>query len=204
MFQALIKKFNIVFIFSLAFVCFATPSTALEVAGIEIPDSICIDHQTPLVLNGAGTREKLFTDIYVAALYLQQHSSDIQDIIQSNTPKRIALYFVYKEVSAEKLIEGWNDGFRLNLDVGEYAQLEQRLQQSYHFFEDMAAGDVIYLDYQPAIGTRLIVNNRLKGIIEGTDFYQAALKVWIGEHPAQQTLKLGMLGLTSKLTNIDW
>ncbi|MDQ1362683.1 MAG: hypothetical protein QG652_543, partial [Pseudomonadota bacterium] len=65
---------------------------------------------------------------------------------------------------------------------------------SYDYFATMKSGDVIYLDYIPGKGTRLSINNQLRGFIEGADFYRAALKVWIGDHPAQLPLKQGMLG----------
>ncbi|TNF39070.1 MAG: hypothetical protein EP315_00325 [Gammaproteobacteria bacterium] len=175
---------------------------ALDIAGIEIADVIQINN-TSLQLNGAGIREKLFTDIYVGALYLEKPSTDINEIILSEKTKRIALHFIYREVTAEKLVEGWNDGFRLNLDTDEYDQLQPRLQQSYDFFETMKTGDVVYLDYVPDIGTRLTINNRLKGTIPGADFYQAVLKVWIGEYPAQEKLKLAMLG-SLKTANTAW
>ena len=123
------------------------------------------------------------------------HHLILTTIIQSNSAKRIALHFIYEEVSAEKLIEGWTDGFRENHNAEEFKQLEQRLKHSYRFFENMHAGDTIFIDYIPNLGTRLSVNHQHKGIIEGDDFYRAALKVWIGKHPAQQGLKQGMLGI---------
>jgi len=32
------------------------------------------------------------------------------------------------------------------------------------------------------------------GLIEGDDFFRALLMVWIGEHPADTSLKKGLLG----------
>ncbi|MBI3187141.1 MAG: chalcone isomerase family protein [Gammaproteobacteria bacterium] len=171
------------------------PVHALDIAGITVPDQACINHGNALHLNGAGTREKLFTDIYVGALYLPDKSHKADDIINSEVPRRIALYFVYKEVSATKLIEGWQDGFELNNDAQQLQVMESRLKQSYGYFSTMKSGDVIFLDYIPGQGTRLIINNELKGVIAGSDFYRAVLKIWLGEHPAQEELKQGMLGV---------
>lgn len=165
-----------------------------RIAGIELPDNIRMGPHTILKLNGAGVRKKLFYTIYVGALYLQQPSSDSDEILHSKRARRIALHFVYDEVSAEKLIEGWNDGFVNNLSAAQLQQVRERLHRSYAFFQTMHAGDSIYLDFLPGIGTRLSVNDRVKGIIPGDDFFQAVLKVWIGDRPAQQELKQAMLG----------
>lgn len=164
-------------------------------AGIQIPDKVSMNDGGLLQLNGAGIRRKMLTDIYVGALYLQKTSNNAQDIIYSEMPKRIALYFVYKEVSADKLIEGWKDGFVSNNEPQRLNAMQSRLNQSYGYFTTMKAGDVLFLDYIPNQGTRLMINNQIRGYIEGADFYQAALKVWLGEHPAQGQLKDGMLGL---------
>jgi len=58
----------------------------------------------------------------------------------------------------------------------------------------LQAGDVILLDYQPAIGTQLTLNGTLRGTIPGRQLYTALLKIWLGEQPAQDDLKLKLLG----------
>ncbi|MDQ1362254.1 MAG: hypothetical protein QG652_114, partial [Pseudomonadota bacterium] len=151
-----LKSFSCFFLCSLC--CIHFPAYAIDVAGVKIPDSICINHGNSLQLNGAGVRRKVFTDIYVAALYLEERSSNANDIIYSETAKRIALHFVYKEVPVEKLIEGWYDGFVLNNDPQQLKIMQSRLRQSYDYFATMKSGDVIYLDYIPGKGTRLSIN----------------------------------------------
>jgi hypothetical protein len=167
---------------------------AAHIAGMDIPDTACIDHQKILQLNGAGVRRKMIIDVYVGALYLEHPSSDITAIMQSETRKRIALYFIYDEVTKEKLLEGWRDGFVLNHTATQLAALQSRLDESSRMFRSVHAGDTIYADYIPGIGTRIIINDELAGTLPGHDFYQAVLQVWLGEHPAQLQLKQGMLG----------
>ena len=169
-------------------------SYAMNIAGIEVPDRIELAADIELTLNGAGTRTKLFHDIYVGALYLQQPARTASDVLHTPGPKRIALHFVYHEVSAEKLREGWNDGFYNNLNPQQLEAVDERLQASYEYFQDMRAGDTLYLDYLPDRGTRISVNNQVRGIIRGDDFFHAVLKVWIGDRPAQRALKNAMLG----------
>ena len=58
----------------------------------------------------------------------------------------------------------------------------------------MTRGDMIYFDYLPSLGTRISINNETRGVIQGFDFIQSILKVWIGVYPAQQQLRDDMLG----------
>ena len=56
-------------------------------------------------------------------------------------------------------------------------------------------GDVINFDYTPDGGTRITVNGQPKGNpIPGADFFSAVLRIWLGDKPADETLKKGMLG----------
>ena len=53
----------------------------------------------------------------------------------------------------------------------------------------------IDLDYQPASGTRLVVNGKPRGdAIAGDDFYVALLKMFIGERAIDKGLRASMLG----------
>jgi Chalcone isomerase-like len=44
------------------------------------------------------------------------------------------------------------------------------------------------------LGTQIAVNGVVRGTIEGLAFNTALLKIWLGEKPAQQDLKLKLLG----------
>lgn len=176
----------------------APPIYASNLAGIVIPDEIYIQkHEQPLLLKGAGIRKKFIFDIYIGALYVTNIREDLNNILHSNSPKRIALYFLYDEVSREKLQQGWYDGFMKNNSDSMLEVLQERLSYSLTKFKTMKRGDIIYFDYSPNMGTSIFINNKQVGVIEGFDFIQAILKVWIGNHPAQESLKLAMLGLDS-------
>ena len=96
---------------------FSSASAAREVAGIVLPETLQIpDNTTPLVLNGAGTRNKFFIKVYVAGLYLPSNQTSAATILDLTGPKRVHMHFLHKEVEREKLINGWQDGFKNNLD----------------------------------------------------------------------------------------
>ena len=58
------------------------PSYAIEIEGIEIPETdSSADNNITLILNGAGLREKFFIDVYIGALYLQAKTPDARAIL---------------------------------------------------------------------------------------------------------------------------
>ena len=169
---------------------FSPISAAREVAGVVLPETLQIpDNATTLHLNGAGIRKKVFFKIYVAGLYLPVTQTTPNAIFELSGPKRVHMHFLYKEVEQEKLINGWLDGFKNNLDDAGFEKLAPRLTKFNSLFRTMKRGEVIDLDYLPNVGTRVWINGELKGQIEGAEFYSALLKVWLGESPADANLK---------------
>ena len=175
---------------------FAGGVHALEVAGVDLPDSIELQAgQKPLVLNGAGIRKKFFFKIYVAALYLPQRQSDASKVLDMDGPKRIQMDMLYSKVEREKFIEGWNEGFAANQSEAEMKSLRPRLDRFNGMFETLVEGDRVLLDYLPGEGTRVTIKGQVKGVIEGRDFNRALLAVWLGDSPVTRHLKAALLGL---------
>lgn len=64
--------------------------------------------------------------------------------------------FVYKEVTKQKLLNAWRDGFEKNQDEKNMAQLIIRAQQLNSYFDANAVkGDRYELDYIPGTGTKI-------------------------------------------------
>ena len=175
------------FLFSL------TQVVAKEVSGIKLDEQITIA-DTRLSLNGAGIRSKFIFDIYVGALYLDKPASTTEAALNSTGANRVRMVFLYDEVSKEKLTSGWSDGFENNLSESELTGLKSKINAFNQLFETAHKGDIIDLDYVPDKGTHVYYNSKLRGIIEGKAFNTALLKIWLGEEPADETLKAGMLG----------
>lgn len=168
---------------------------AVELAGVQIPDSVQLAEQK-LVLNGAGLRTKLFFKIYVAALYLPQKQASAAAILADEHEHRMALH-VRHELSSEKLYNAFNDAIVSNQTPAELAALDASLKQMQQIFaavHEVKPGDVIDLDYLPASGTQISVNGKAYGGIAGAAFNRALLQIWLGDKPVQSDLKKGLLG----------
>ena len=165
-------------------------------AGIHIEEEITAENGEILQLNGVGLREKLWVDIYVGSLYLAEKNSNIAEILSTSTAYRLQIDFVYKEVAKQKLQNAWRDGFEKNQNKETMTQLKSRTELFYSYFETNAVkGDRYSLDYIPGTGTKITKNKKLKGIIPGVDFKNALLEIWLGNFPADSSLKKGLLGL---------
>lgn len=160
----------------------------------ELPNQVQLQGYTqPAILNGFGARTKLVWDVYYTALYLPQLTTDSSEALSMPGPIRITLTFAH-DVPAEKLVEGWQDGFNHNNSEAELAGLKDRLESSYSYFTDMKVGDSIHIDRHPSEGSQLWINGEHKLSIPGDDYFKAVMKIWLGKEPAQNQLKECLLG----------
>jgi hypothetical protein len=164
-----------------------------KIAGVELAGSYQVAGKR-LTLNGAGIRSKFFFKIYVGALYTGKTSNNATELIATQGPRSMQMTMLYKEVEAEKITGGWEEGFKANVTDTEFKRLEKRLKEFNALFPELHAGDSVHMDYAPDTGTELSINGKVLGTIQGEDFFSALLKVWIGDHPADDALKTGLLG----------
>ncbi len=178
------------------FLAMSVPAQARELAGVSVPDQITVGDHYFLDLNGMGLREKFWIDIYVGSLYLAKPSHKVGEILSQPAPLRIRLDFVYKEVTSDKLVNGWKEGFEKNQSPQTLKRLRAKIDKFVGLFSDSARrGDRYIIDYIPGKGTSVTKNGVLLGTIEGEDFKNALLEIWLGNKPADDDLKKGMLGL---------
>lgn len=168
---------------------------ASTIANINIPDTVShTDQSTRLTLNGAGIRTKFIFDIYIGSLYLVKTQKTSEAVYAAHGEKRISMHFLNDEVSKEKLVDDWNDGFKNNLTTNELTKFKTQIEQFNSFFVSVKKGDVINLHYIPTTGTEVTINNKSVGLVEGDMFFIALLKIWLGDEPADTDLKKAMLG----------
>ena len=181
-------------IFATLFFTLIISAQALELKGVKV-EEIAQVGGSALVLNGAGVRTKLMFKVYVAGLYLTQKQADANAVINDTGNKRVSMHFL-RELSAEKLLHGMNEGFEDNNSAVEMTAIEPQMKAFRQMMTSAKAvkeGDVIVLDLTSA-STQVSINGKLLGNIEGTAFNQALLRVWLGAQPVDAALKKSMLG----------
>lgn len=176
----------------------AAPAFALaadrEVAGQRIPEQLA-EGGHALVLNGAGLRTKFVVKVYVAALYVTTPSRDAAALVNSTEPRRLRLQLL-RDVDSKSLDEALQDGLRDNTPKQELAALKASADRLSKLMADIGTarkGDVVDLDFD-ARGVTLTGNGTQRGRIDSPEFARAVLRIWLGDNPAQTSLKQALLG----------
>lgn len=182
----------------------ALPARALDIEGVKIDEKVKLANGVPeLVLNGAGVRHKFaFIKVYVGSLYLVQKKTDNEAVFADPGPKRVAMNILSSEITAQDLIASMNNALAVNLSPHELALIEKRIRDLNNVMSTIKVinkGSVVYLDYLPDVGTRVVVDGQERITIPGEDFFRAMLHIWIGNKPVDGRLRDAMLGKGSKL-----
>ncbi len=165
-------------------------AAAIEIENVQIPETL----ENGLRLNGAGIRSKFFFKIYIAELYLEHPEHLAHKVLESTQKKRMIMHFLYKEVSKEKLIDAWNEGFAANLSDDVLRRLTPQITHFNSLFVTVREGDEIVLDFVSEAGTTVTIAGVQKGVIKGAEFNRALLSIWLGEEPVTEELRAALLG----------
>ena len=167
-----------------------------EVAGVQVADQMKFGGQT-LNLNGVGIRKKFGFSVYVCGLYLQRSCSTPSEVIAAPGAKRIYTSML-RDISSDELGDAFLAGVRHNstreqtqligVELVELGQVSVNIPR-------FRPGDVITFDYDPNAGSSISFNGRMVlGPSPGPAFFDALVRIWIGDHPADDTLKDRLLG----------
>jgi hypothetical protein len=188
-------KNPLILLLALALALSSFTVSAVEIEGVEIPDTLSLPNSdTTLLLNGAGIRKKFFMDIYIGALYLESQTTEAKAILQGTGAASVMMHFLYSEVSKDKITAGWTDGLEKNTSHTKMLALKESLTTFNKLFRTVRKGDVIRIDYLPDNGTQVRINGEWRGTVEGNDFFRSLLSVWLGEKPVTKSLRESMLG----------
>lgn len=163
------------------------------IAGVNFP-SVLKTEKGELVINGGGVREKLWIDVYVAALYLLEKNKDPRKIIEADQPMAVRLEIVSSMVNSDNMSEAVREGFEKSTR-GNTSPLKDRIDAFIGVFsEPIKQKDVFELVYIPDTGVKIYKNGAYKSVIRGLDFKKALFGIWLGDQPVSTSLKNGMLG----------
>lgn len=191
-----ISKIKSVIALGFLFAAFAQPVMAVDVDGVKMDDTTRVANKV-LKLNGAGMRVKAIFKVYAAGLYLSDKKTSLADVLALDGPKRMILV-MQREVSSEDFGQSFMTGLNDNSDKAEKSKI---INQTVKFGEMFASlpglkkGDVLYLDWVPGSGTVSSLNGKQMGeTIPDVAFYNAVLRLWLGNKPVDSSLKPMLLG----------
>ena len=176
-------------------------ASAAEVAGVKFSDSVKVAGKD-LQLNGLGVRTKFIIKVYAAGLYLQdKRATTLDEVMKAEGPRRMQLVML-RDVSSEAFGESFMTGLNNNLDTKEKSKIVTQISKFGEMFatlDSLKKGDTLDIDWIPGTGTVVLVNGKRNG--EATPdlvFYNSVLKIWLGDKPADESLKTKLLASAKK------
>jgi hypothetical protein len=171
-------------------------AAAVEVVGVKLDDTAKVANVN-LKLNGAGVRTKAIFKVYVAGLYLPEKKTNVADILALPGPRRMTLVMM-RDISADDFGQSFMTGLSNNSDKAEKTKIINQTVQFGEMFTllpGLKKGDVLQLDWLPGVGTVSSMNGKKMGeTVPDLAFYNAVLKIWLGDKPADSSLKPQLLG----------
>ena len=171
----------------------------MEVSGIKLADPVEAAG-SKLQLNGAGVRYKAIFKVYVAALYLDKKATTPEEVYSTPGAKRISITLL-REMDSNELGRSFTKAFEENAPKSEMSKLIPGLMRMGQVFADqkkIVANEGFTIDWIPGTGTVITVKGKAQGEpIKEAEFYNAMLRIWLGQNPADWKLKDALLGKMS-------
>lgn len=183
-----LKKFTIFFLF----ISIGIFSVSIASA-TEIPKSIDFEGNN-LILNGQGTRVIFFMKVYEGSLYLENKSSDAEEIINNNSQMAVRIDVTSEMVTAEAMKKALSEGLKKSTNNNTEHISDEIEQLSSSFNSAVSSSDFYEFIYIPDAGTHIIKNKELVDLIPGLEFKKAFFGIFLSENPIQNNLKKAMLG----------
>lgn len=175
----------------------AAQTGTTEVNGVKFDNEIN-PHGTRLLLNGAGTRYKFVVKVYAAGLYAPMRLATPESVWDNRTPRALKIVML-RDIDANELGKLFTRGMQDNTSREEFGKAipgTLKLAELFSARKKLLVGDYFVIDYQPGIGTVIVINGKPEiEAIKEPEFFSALMKIWMGNSPADRQLKDALLGI---------
>ena len=170
-------------------------AAAVDVNGFKFDDTVKVAGKD-LKLNGAGMRTKVIIKVYAAGLYLTEKKTSMAEIAPLEGPRRVTLIMA-REVSSDSFGSAFMEGLKDNTSTVERNAIATQIGKFGEMFAavpGLKKGDVLHIDWLPGVGTVCELNGKKLGEpVPDVAFYNAILRIWLGDKPADRSLKPALL-----------
>lgn len=167
----------------------------VEASGVKYAESADV-RGSKLVLNGAGTRYKIVR-VYTAGLYLPKKAQTTEEVLAMPGAKRISVTML-RDIDSGELGKLFSRGMEDNMDRAQFSKLVpgvMRMSQIFSDYKQLKAGETFTIDWIPGTGAVLTVRgNAVPEPFKEPEFFNALLRIWLGNSPADWKLKDALLG----------
>ena len=159
----------------------------------EVPQTIKYK-ENKLVLNCHGTRIIFFMKVYEGSLYLENQSTDAEQIINENAPMAVRIDVISEMVSADAMKKALSEGLEKSTNNDTDSISNELKQLSSAFNTAVSSGDFYEFIFIPETGVHVLKNNEQVQLIPGLEFKKAFFGIFLSDNPIQKNLKKAMLG----------
>jgi hypothetical protein len=171
-------------------------AAAVDVNGYKFDDTVKVAGKD-LKLNGAGMRTKFIVKVYAAGLYLPEKKTSTADVLKQDGPRRVTLQMA-RDVSSDDFGKAFMEGLNDNVDKADKQRFASQIGKMGELFatvDGLKKGDVLHMDWIPGTGTQFELNGKKLGEnVPDVGFYNALLRIWLGDKPVDRSLKPALLG----------
>ncbi|RVT86128.1 chalcone isomerase family protein [Inhella crocodyli] len=175
---------------------FATQAQTVDAGGAKFETSAEVAGQK-LVLNGAGVRYRAVFKVYAAGLYIKAKADTPDAIIKMDGAKRVQIKML-RDVDGKDLGKAFTEAMQKNMTPEDRSKTINGIFKFGQIFADIKrapSGSNIQVDWIPGTGSQVFFDGKAAGEpIKEPEFYAALLRIWVGEHPADDNLKDAWLG----------
>ena len=170
----------------------------VEVANVKYETTLDLAGQK-LQLNGAGIRYKFVVKVYTAGLYLTTKASTTPEVLAAHGPKRIHIQML-RDIDGNELGKLFTKGMEANAPRDEFIKCINgvlKLSEVFASRKQLNSGDNFSVDFVPGVGSMLSLNGKplMSEPIKEPEFFTALLRIWLGDKPADDSLKDALLGI---------
>ena len=152
---------------------------------------------TPLVLNGAGTRTRVMFQVYDMALYLPRKATSAEAALAMPGPKRLS-FVALREIPGTDLGLAFIKGLQANSSreqVQRHTPSSTRLIEIFSGKSRLLPGERFAMDYVPGKGTQFFIQGQPQGAPVGdAEYFEMVLRIWLGPSAVEPLLRDALLG----------
>jgi hypothetical protein len=177
----------------------AASAQTTEVANVKYDNTVQVG-ASRLQLNGAGIRYKAVFKVYTAGLYLAGKAATPAAVLATPGAKRMHIVML-RDIDANELGKLFTRGMQDNAPREEFSKSiagTLRMSDIFSSRRKLSTGENFSVDWIPGSGTTILVNGKPQGEpIKEPEFFNALIKIWLGNSPADVQLKEALLGKSS-------
>jgi len=178
------------------FVPLGVRAQTTEVGGVKFENTLQVG-TAKLQLNGAGVRYKAVFKVYAAGLYLSSRAATPEAVLAAPGPRLLQIVML-RDIDGNELGKLFTKGMEQNAPREDFSKSINgimRMSEVFSSRKKLLAGESFAVEWVPGSGTLILVNGKPSGEpVKEPEFYSSLMKIWLGQSPADASLKEALLG----------